>query len=447
MPDFDTYIAGKTVFKEDFQILISDADQSIWYPLLYDPEGVSQSGEDRQSCVESYELEGGPESPFETLTLKLSLKKLKEQYPSLYNNAKGFEVGKNRIALNAVGRSNMTMVKCKLRGTSLVITAYSDAEVLKGSKLAMGGMMQPYDWIKDILCSGSYGVTFAEGDTFLTSSVFPTDVVSEGDWLHFDEGENVWYVLQVCAMYMNCKIFFCDNRAYLVDMTQLFGSSRGQDGVLFDYETINLRPPTPQEPMYGRTVGDAELGDEGTDTVINALSGRCTDNMTQSTSVTVTVSNEESVQKYGNRAGNTLYFPTLIEGTYPDPNNNQSDEEPVTYVQASNILSNLISYRREPQQSVSFTVKEICRVNNKAAWVPCFQICSRVSEIIDDVNGIDVSNISDITGQPAGQLLNLSSYRRKYPEGNTTYTFGVISNIDLSESTSTILTQLGNVGS
>ena len=96
---------------------------------------------------------------------------------------------------------------------------------------------------------------------------------------------------------------------------------------------------------------------------------------------------------------------------------------------------------------MTFTVKEIGRASNgKAIWVPCFQNCSRVKRIMDEVNGIDVNNTSTLTGLPTGNLLNMSTFKRKYPEGSTEYTFGIMANIDLSESTSAILTQLGNVG-
>ena len=299
--NFDTVITASSIYKEDFQILMSDTTQTYWYPLLYNPE-ESMSGVERQSCVESYVLEGGPESPFETLTLQLSMKKLKTQYPSLVNN---IEEGMNKIILNAVGRSNLTVVKIKVRDTKMTLTAYSDAEVLRGSKLAMTGTLQPYEWIKEILTSGTYGIQYVEDSTLFISSSFSLNSDKLSDLLYFSEGESVWYVLQICALYMNCKIFFCDNKVYVVDFTQPFGGMA--DGILFDYDVLNLRPESTQNVMYGRTTGDVEIGDEGTDTVINYIDARCTDELgVMKTSVVVTTGNDEgSVSRYGMRAGNT----------------------------------------------------------------------------------------------------------------------------------------------
>lgn len=433
--EFDAILEASSVKKEDFQIFLSDMTGSYWYPLLYDPEG-----DDRQSCVESYVLEGGPESPFETLTLTLSKKKLSAQYPSLYQSLKP---GLNRIILNAVGRSNMTMVKMKLRKDTLTLTAYGDAEILKGTSLFMDGVMMPYDWIKDILTSGQYGVQFAEGKSFLTSMVYATDTSDQTDLLYFQEGTNVWYVLQVCAMYMKCKIFFCDNKAFLIDYTQDFGSMH--DGILFDYGPIDVRDRSTSNPMFGRLTGDVEMGDEGMDTVINRQDAKCSSTF-QELRNDISASSgdfDASVSRYGSRAGQMLYLSNLVQtpsGQDPEPN--------IIYNQASTFLHNFVEYRCEPQQSVSLSVKEMSKDDNgEIIWTPCFQMCSRVESISDDVNGIYVDNTSVLTPYgPKGNLLNMSSYQRSYPEGTTKYIFGIMANIDLSESTSTIVTQLGNAG-
>lgn len=431
---FDPILEASSVNKEDFQIFMSDMFGTYWYPLLYDPEGAN-----RQSCVESYELEGGPESPFETLTLTLSKKKLSEQYPSLLES---LDPGLNKIILNAVGRSTMTVVKMKLRKDTLTLTAYGDAERLKGTTIFMDGAMLPYDWIKDILTSGQYGVQYAEGKSFLSSYIYEASTEGSTDLLYFPAGTNTWYVLQVCAMYMNCKIFFADNKAFLVDYTQAFGSSH--DGVLFDYGPLDMRVQTSSNPMFGRVTGDVELGDEGMDTVINHQDAKCSSkfqvvaNNTDASSGDV----DASVAKYGSRAGEMLYLSTLVQ-TIEDPEH----PEEVVYNQTNNFLKNYVGYRCEPQQSVSFSVKEMTRSNGVVKWTPCFQMCSRVESIKDDVNGVYVDNTSVLEPYDhKGNLLNMSSYKRSYPEGITKYTFGIMANIDLSESTSTILTQLGNAG-
>ena len=85
-------------------------------------------------------------------------------------------------------------------------------------------------------------------------------------------------------------------------------------------------------------------------------------------------------------------------------------------------------------------------VNDTPTWMPYFGPASMVGRIHDDVNDVDVSNISDVDGStPIYQKLALSAYSRSYPEGKSTYTWGVLSTIDLSSNTSQITTSLGNV--
>ena len=113
--------------------------------------------------------------------------------------------------------------------------------------------------------------------------------------------------------------------------------------------------------------------------------------------------------------------------------------------QAEVFAQNYVEYRSEPQQTVEFTLKEMRNVNNVPTWKPYFGPASMVKGIADDVNDISVNNTSVITGSERTQTLALSTYSRSYPEGKSTYTWGVLSTIDLSSNTSQITTSLGNV--
>ena len=435
--------SAKSVKKSDFQILISNAKGSVWYPLLHKAEELDS----RSSCLTSYKLLGGPESPFETLELTLSAKKLTAQFPMLINN---ISLGESRIILNAVGRSNMTVTKARSNGTKIILTAYGDAEVLKGCGLTIGGTLPPYKWITDILTSGDYGIQYSDESIILSTSY---DIANPliTDYLTFSKDQNVWQVLQICAMYMGCKIFFADNRAYIVDMTVPFGY--GFDDKIFDYGDVDLRSMEQTgSTMYGRVVGESNLGDEGTDTVINSQSGYCSGTVGNiGTNKEYSVSDSNSIEIYKTRAGNSLNLPNLVQYT---PDNDDGN----VYNQAETFVGNLLRYRCEPQQSISFTVREMCQadyyVSNSSIltdvmmWRPCFMMCSRVRSINDDVKGVFIDNVSDIDGvTEKGQLLNMSSYERSYPEGTTKYTFGVMANIDLSESTSQIRTALDSIPS
>ena len=87
-------------------------------------------------------------------------------------------------------------------------------------------------------------------------------------------------------------------------------------------------------------------------------------------------------------------------------------------------------------------------VNGVPTWKPYFGPASMVKGIRDDVNDVYVTNASVIpisSGKALTQKLALSTYSRSYPEGKSTYTWGVLSTIDLSSNTSQITTSLGNV--
>ena len=250
--------------------------------------------------------------------------------------------------------------------------------------------------------------------------------MTEYDDLTFKKGTNIWYILQVCALYVGCKVFFAHNNAYCIDCRSTTITT-GSSGPLVDYEDILLYDLDPSEPIYGRTTGSVNLGDEGIDTVINTQVIECVN----SSGKRVTYSNKTDEKTV--RAGNTLYINTLIQGG--------------DYHQAEKLASNVVSYREEPQQSVSFTLKELQDVGGAMGWAPFFLPNARATSITPLVDDFTITNKSV---KPGGgrkpQKLLLSQYERHYPEGTTTYTFGIISNVDLAVSTSQIVSNQSNGG-
>ena len=437
------------VAKSDFQVLISDAEGREWWPLVY-------SGKD-DSCVKSYTLKGGSENPFEYLEMEISATKLHYQYPSLG----AIEPGRTRIVINAVGQSNMTVFSCSMNDGTYNILAYSDAEWLRGCVITEDGQFSALDWIENLLSSSSmyeapdmYRVAYSLGSnhssasgSLLTSYQSQYNKSDGPNLLYFPEGTNVWYILQVCAIYMNCKIFFSGNCAYLVDMTQSPFSSISSESVIRDYGEISLRDSyaNANNVMYGRVIGTPKIGHEGSGTVVNVIQVHCSDGIGKhSTSATPPICRDDaSVAKYKEQGNTDLYLPDLVFGV--------DSETGIDYDQSTVFANNLIRYRREPQNSVEFTVKEMFYGSldgtdaRTIRWVPTFLPCSRVTQLTDAVTGVEVNNVSEITNAAAPQLLCMSSYERHYPEGTTTYRFGVIENITISDSDQKLWTAVNSV--
>lgn len=510
---------------KDFQIALYGKDESSTPYILLG---------DKINCVESYTIHGGPEAPFEYVTMKIPKKELKQIAPGLFEGEDvGIVPGMNRLTISAIGTSTMTVTKVKLSNDSYTITAYCEAERIRGYTLSSSGQLTPSSWINKILSGGEYGGLKFSGSTLVTNyDEALSNLVGE---IEFKKGTNVWYILQVCAMCVCARVFFADNKAYVVDYCRELSSCPR-------YESkIDLHPSSGNDMYLGATLGDVDMGDEGIDTIVNTVSISCiTPQMKdgiyvisgEDKSIQFTTFNyytywddKGSVRVFKERAANTIYLPELKQN---DPDNmpkdgelddiepeaeglildtasvkkvfHQYDEftyaglsvyevtdegnvrlnlddcsilEPnmskvgaqevrvsyndkyATYIivvklprfkQAEIFAKNYISYRSEPQQTVSFTLKEMHKVNNVPTWKPYFGPASIAGQIYDNVNDVNVSNISAIDKtNPVYQKLALSTYSRSYPEGKSTYTWGVLSTIDLSSNTSQITTSLGNV--
>ena len=438
--------------QDAFSILLSDSNRSAYYPLLNDD----------LNCVKSYTLSGGIENPFEYVTLKIPKNRLTSVLPNMVdeNGSVDIVAGKNALVINAVGQSTMTVTKCKLSSNIYTITAYCDAEKLRGYSISSAESNTPMGWIEHIL-DGSFGGVVFKGDSLIMCHESSADSIGS---LEFREGTNVWYILQVCAMCIGCRVFFANNKAYVVD-TRMSNT----EGAMQECGLIDLYTRSEGDMMYARVTGSVSLGDEGTDTIVNSLTINCTTNDPEAddpselfTSSKTFTTNQASVNAYGKRSGGTLYMSELMETSeyvteeenpeagQPDPDTGepQGDMIEVTHdaiSQASVFASNYISYRAEPQQSIEFTVKEIEYRNGGACWVPCFDVAARATRIQDTADDVSITNSSDLGSGVLPQKLTLSTFSRSYPEGTTTYTWGVMASIDLSTSTSQIVTNLDNV--
>ncbi len=415
----------------------------------------SKTGRYAYNCVSEYSLKGGPESPFETLTLVVPRQRLRYVAPDLENK---IIPGRNRVNLNAIGIGDFTVVKCKYSGRKFKITCYCGAERFRGSTLSTSGEMTAPDWIDYILDNAS---TF---DVTLRGRVIRSEYSpGDRDTISFEKGTNIWYILQICATVMRCKIWFADNMAYVVDQTVATNSTEA--GTLDLYTSDDVA-------ICQRVIGDVTLGDEGMDSVVNSIKLRYTKltagEEDTSAVATDTWYEEASKSTYGEYSGGQLNVIELRAGTMnkseealkkieeelDDPNisddrKKELEEQkniPETMNLAEVFANNYMAYRAEPQQTVTFEVKEIEGSDEGQDWVPFFDQATRVDAIKDDVDEFEVNNLSTTSSSErrSYQKLLMSQYERHYPDGTTEYTFGLISNIDLSTSTSQILTALNN---
>ena len=424
----------------EFSMFISDAEGTM-YCLL------GTNGDQDINCIESYTLTGGLEQPFEYITVRIPKQRLSSVAPALVEEH-GIIAGKSKLSLNAIGLSEMTVTKCKLSNNTYTITAYADSERLRGYSLGtiQAGSRTPSNWIRYILTSGDFGVAYVEGTTYLVS--YKEDVT---ELISFEEGTNVWYILQVCAMLLGARIFFADGNAYVVDYRT--------DNELVNYvqDGIDLY----NDPRFENSVVDhVSLGDEGVDTIANKISIKYTsvvndESGSTTESIKNTWSDEKSIDEFDEREGNTLSIPELTysETEIPPEEDPETGEIPdgaeptIEVVDTAEMWAkNFLSYRSEPQQSISFTLKEMTEYDGVPTWRRTFDSCSRTDSITDAVDDVVITNSSDIEDSrtPVLQKLTLSTFERHYPEGTTTYTWGVMANIDLSTSTSQINTSLYN---
>lgn len=427
------------IYTSQFSLRMTDSNGIMPYSLI--------SSEDSLNCVESYTLCGGPESPFEYLSVVIPRNRLSSVAPAL-TEEDGIVAGRNTIELDAIGRSDMTVTKCKLSNNKYTITAYCNADRLRGCTLSEEENDTPEGIIRHILSDveGRYGVSFTEDAGSLIMHYTPSNIGN----LVFPIGKNVWYVLQVCAMCLGCRIFFANNCAYVVDMRLEGGSDMIETrGVLNLFSEDSNAIPTVNTPS---------LGDEGIDTIINSIQIRATksardeeSNPTTDTEIgTVTCEDESSIELYYTKSGGILSLEELkeLEPIIEPPPEGEEGEGTViqeALPQASTFGYNYISYRCEPQQSIEFTVKEMHKDNAGPYWASEFLPAARASRIDDPVDDVIITNMSDISGEPMLQKLCLSTFERHYPQGTTTYTWGVMASIDLSSSTSQITTSISNI--
>lgn len=401
---------GTTQDQKGYKVMMTDSKGLSWYHLLSEADDVD--------CISAYTLKGGLEQPFEILTMSIPKDKLNSVAPELVND---IVAGKNKVSVEAVGVCrSMTVSSVKLSGSRYRVTAYSDAAKITGYNLDNDAQYTADKWILEILASGKYGVSYTEGDT-LVFRYAAEPAYDTTEFIEFRKGTNAWRILQIAAMYMGCKVMFAEDRAYVVDL-RIEGDQYLSGSPVSDFDAIDLYDRSRSSPMYGKLTGEVAFGDEGEDTIINRVDLTCKTYRDKDETQTYNFSDRASVNMFGERGVTSLNIPELVH----NPNDG--------YRQAEVFAQNYMDYRDEPQQSVSFTLKEVRKTTSGPVWESTFSPLTRVAALLSIPDGFIISNRSVINDEPVPQKLMLSTFTRNYPEGTTTYNFGVITPVDLSGS-------------
>ena len=403
-----------TVRYDDMDILMSDVTREHWY-VLY-------SGVDH-NCISDVSITGGSESPFEYAMINIPRKKLMEFAPNLAmteGEAKSNIVaGKNLIRMNLMGDHSMYVVQVK-QGDTIRIKAYCMAWVYQSVTTTTEMRGSAWSLLYGMLITSEYGVSFKGTDI-----IYRFDPNYDQNDLIIPAGTNVWRMLQICAIILGCKIWFADNKAFIIDY-RLIGTypelNDFSDLVIFGNDPIIQR----------RCIGKSTVDEEGVDPLANQVSIRCRSSMTDMVlDTTVSASDSASIETFGMKSAGTLDLPELVEYEPGD----DSNDSPID--QASVFANNYLSYLKEPQRSITFTMKEVYqRAGDRCPeWKSFFGNAARVQSFYDASTGDVVDNYSALvnhTDEHVPQKLALSSYTRYFPKGACEYSFGIITNIDLS---------------
>ena len=423
----------KIVIDTDGFVTMTSPDRRKTYPLL---RRVQVEGEEIEiNCIESYTFSGGPQDAFETLSLKIPKKKLLDISPD-FDKPNAIVAGKTQISLNYVGYCpKMVVTKCKLSGNYYTITAYHECEVLRGMTFTSAMSAKIMDVIDHILEKLDKQLGYSEHYSseancryIFNDAIWKSGAFKDSHLVNVPYGANMWTILQQCALILGCRVFFAGDMLYFVDYRLPFAKTEG----IRDYFTLDLYDTSKEAPLRQSVVSSPEYGQEGFDTVANSISVVCGKTTVGNSEVSrVTVRNPGSIERYGERSVNDIHA-TTFDAPY-----------------AMMLGSTYIDYLIEPQQSITFETKEIRYSNDADAlgmvWEECFPKITRVGKIVDTNVDVTISN-EDINGVVYPQKLYLSSYQRNFPEGTSTYSFGVIKDISLSQSTSNIMAALGGQG-
>lgn len=438
----------------DGQIFMSDPTYSSQY-LIY------QADEDF-NCVESYTIYGGCEQPFEYVKLKINKKQLGVIAPDLIED---IIPGRNIVTLFGPGQGEYVVTKCEKTVEQWTVTAYSVMEQIRGvaiqSPQSIGGNT-PLSLIQNIIRSATtnYSIYGADPRTLVHKVEYyvrrSNNVWKEGNNRFFTEGTNCWYIIQVCALRLNAKVWMAGGVLYVID-TSLTGNEGG-DEILSsiennaypfnDLDTVYLnrqggfpiKPNTVQEEILENVVSTPELGDDGVTVLRNYVTVNYTDGQ----------GNRSVVASKGSKS---IKSQTIFNPKSYSLNLNELGED-----DAQDIANMMADRYCDAETSISFTMREIVEstvtiedsqtqetvTTTERLWVPFFTPLTRIKTIVDFYNDATISVMSNVDSSVAMNKGMLSRYETEFPQFLTTYTFAMSIPTDATQNNSEILNAIRN---
>lgn len=411
--------------------------------------------ENQWNCVSSYSVKCGPEQAFPSLILNISKKNLSAVAPDLVDD---IIAGKNRIMIYGVGRGEYVVTKTYSSGQNYKITAYSVYEQYSASPVSLIGedftfgdvpgtkFKTPFDMLVGILTDAiSYGTEEISKISFNLDKIVYCYRKVNNEWSNelcqFSASQDAWYVMNVCALRLGCKIWFMDDKVYIVDLSIDNPNSPdvacSTNFAFFDMDTLYLNRngyyplnPSASEIAFMQSVcGDTELGDEGADVLRNFTVVK---NNTPDPAYTDSDDGliDASRRKFGIKRTEYVVSEISIQDAYA-------------------IAYNTDMRYCDSEQSIGFRLSETHydepeegEEDKGRYWQPYFPQLARVSTIFDYSKDLMISNKPNFSGPGVPKRmrnkLTLSTAEYHFPEGYTEYWFGVISPANLTQGTSII---------
>ena len=470
---------------QDEIIMMSDPSRTIDY-LIY-------SNKTAYNCVKSYKWVSGSEQPFEYIVMEMSKKQLSVLAPDLMDR---IIAGKNIITVIGPGQGTYIVTSCKKNSSTWSITAYSAAEQIKSVKTSQSFDLlsvsnSPSHFLFEIAAEGfsriSNSSAMAEpiqAIVYLYNSERDVWETEPAGWsaepMVIPAGLSVWYVMSLCALKLGCKIWVANNNLYIIDPTISFNDAspnivKSKGINLLELDTIYLNkegvfPLTisaAQESLLENIVNLPSPGKEGIEVLRNKIYVQIDpDRDYRSTRSNSTNIVADDMPGPGSEKGTIESDPVMAEATpvYPTLIKESIDwfkELSFTYhlpqlgfANAKAIANLTAELFCDSETSISFEAREMLEeayqddeqnISYVRQWDPLFSQLTRIHNIIDYSNDIHVStkcNFDEGTTLNAKGLLSL--VERRFPEHIATYTFGISTPTDLSQSTSMINNALNN---
>lgn len=251
----------------------------------------------------------------------------------------------------------------------------------------------------------------------------------------FPKGMNKWYILQLCAYYLGCRIYFADGDCYITRFDHYDAYP--------DRRNIRLDEPSSWSSgtnigLSDRLVGTPQIGSSASSYICNQIAFKYWDLEAKENRTYLDVSMIDGTTRTTDHPGEA-YSQTV--------NGIQSQTRTLSGIcdalDAEEICHGMITWNIYGSQGITFRVNEL----SSNGWEPTFKSINDnigtefyAFSIKDEINSYSTNLYSYPAGSPTTtgnyhpcQII-LTQYTRHFPIGQTDYTFGTLNPVSLSSS-------------